>query len=143
MAKHGKKSKAPSFNHPLPLAKGTRSPRLKLSEQAAQQTKGTKAQSQELLYESVMKSGGDPFMQSLGMGVTTLTERVARRFRKKGHFLISTYEVFNQKQRNPFTRAGASPYQGEYPDEVIEIAFDPSKRRTRSRLQRFWDWLTG
>ena len=94
--------------------------------------------SHELLYESIMHSGGEPFGNALGPGVTTLTNKTVKRFRKRGHFLFSTYEAFDERRRNRFTRAGATTNQKEYTPEQIEYALDPSKRPKPKWWQRFF-----
>jgi|GEM_PF-4851477 len=98
-------------------------------------------QSSDLLYESMMKSGGQAFGQPYVIGTTSLTERVVRRHKQKGSFGYSTYEKMNYRRRNYFTRAGASRYQGEYPPHVIEWIKDPSKRPKKSLWTRFWDMV--
>ena len=83
--------------------------------------------SHELLYESIMTAGGEPFGSPLGPGTTTLTQKTVRRFRKRGHFFISTYEEYRPNRKNIFTRAGSSNMVKEYSPEAIEFAQDPSK----------------
>ena len=83
--------------------------------------------SHELLYESIMHAGGEPFGRPLGAGVTTLTKRTVRRFKKRGYFFISTYEDKNDARRNPFTKAGSSNMIQDYSDEAIAFAHDPTK----------------
>ena len=74
-----------------------------------------------------MHSGGEAFGNPLGPGVTTLTQKSVRRFRKRGHFFISTYETHETRRKNPFTRAGSSNMVREYTDDAIAYANDPSK----------------
>lgn len=88
-----------------------------------------------------MQSGGEPFGNSLGPGVTTLTARTVKRFKKRGHFFISTYEDFRDGRRNRFTKAGASARQTEYSPEVLEWIADPSKRPRQTFWQRLWKWI--
>ncbi len=74
-----------------------------------------------------MSSGGEAFGTPLGPGVTTLTQKSVRRFRKRGHFFISTYEEMNKRRKNPFTRSGASNMVQEYSEEAIAYANNPSQ----------------
>ena len=83
--------------------------------------------SHELLYESIMSGGGEAFGSPLGPGTTTLTKKSVRRFKKRGHFFISTYEDYDVRRKNPFTKAGSSNLVREYSDEAIAYAHDPTK----------------
>ncbi len=84
-----------------------------------------------------MQSGGIPFGKPLGVGTTSLTNKSVRRFKKRGHFFINTYEELDTRRRNPFTRAGAASNQKEFTPEQIELALDPSKRKKVSWWRRF------
>ncbi len=96
--------------------------------------------SHENLYESIMHSGGEPFGTPLGPGTTTLTRNTVRRFRKRGHFFISTYEELDARRKNRFTRSGATNMVQEYSPEAIEYALDPEKRK-RGFWKRLLAWL--
>lgn len=87
-----------------------------------------------------MQSGGEPFGNSLGPGVTTLTNRSVKRFKKRGYFYISTYENFAER-KNRFTRAGSAARQTDFPPEVLEWIADPSKRPKLTWWQRAWRWI--
>lgn len=70
--------------------------------------------SEELIYESMMRGGGEPFGSPFEVGVPTLTERVVKYFKQKGFFAFETFEKSRPKRRrNRFTRYGASRYFGE------------------------------
>ena len=88
-----------------------------------------------------MQSGGEPFGNALGPGITTLTNRSVKRFKKRGYFFISTYEELQTVRKNRFTRAGATSKQTDYPPEVLEWIADPSKRPRVTVWQRIWRWL--
>lgn len=74
-----------------------------------------------------MSSGGEAFGKPLGPGTTTLTSKSVKRFKKRGHFFISTFETFDDRRKNPFTRAGSSNMVREYTEDAIAFAQDPSK----------------
>jgi hypothetical protein len=71
--------------------------------------------SSELIYESVMKGGGEPFGEPYEVSAQTLTERIVRYFKQRGFF---AFEFFERRQRrklkNKFTKYGSAPYRGSY-----------------------------
>jgi len=75
--------------------------------------------SESLIYESVMRGGGEPFGAPFGPHVASLTERVVRFFRQRGFFGFDTLEK-PQPKRNRFTRYGAARYRGSYRAEPNE-----------------------
>lgn len=77
-------------------------------------SKNYQRKSNDLIYESVMRSGGEPFFEPLGVGVSSLTDRIVRFFKQRGFFSFETFESRRQKRRNKFTRYGAAPYRGSY-----------------------------
>jgi len=71
--------------------------------------------SEELLYEVVMKSGGEPFGAPFESGLMSLTSRIVRFFRQRSFFGFETLERMRPKNlQNKFTRYGASPYRGKH-----------------------------
>ncbi|OGQ77998.1 MAG: hypothetical protein A2289_21295 [Deltaproteobacteria bacterium RIFOXYA12_FULL_58_15] len=72
-------------------------------------------QSDDVIYESVMRGGGEPFGAPFDVGVGSLTEKIVRFFKQRGFFGFETLERPKRKNRiNRFTRYGASPYRGTY-----------------------------
>ena len=71
--------------------------------------------SQDLIYESIMRSGGEPFGTPFEVGLTSLTDKVVRFFKQRSFFGFETYERNRPKRmRNRFTRHGASRFFGAY-----------------------------
>ena len=65
--------------------------------------------SSELIYESVMRGGGEPFMAPFDVGTATLTDGIVKRFKLKGFFGFETVERTKvNRRRNKFTRYGAT-----------------------------------
>ncbi|MEO1174116.1 MAG: hypothetical protein AAFX94_19020 [Myxococcota bacterium] len=69
--------------------------------------------STDLIHESVMRGGGEPFGEPFSLGTPTLTERIVKFFSMKGFFGFETFEK-TDKRRNKFTRYGASKFRGSY-----------------------------
>lgn len=69
--------------------------------------------STELIHESIMRGGGEPFGEPFYVGPSTLTNRIVKWFKQRGFFGFETFEKTNRK-RNKFTRYGASRYRGPY-----------------------------
>ena len=68
----------------------------------------------ELLYEAIMKSGGEPFGTPFEVGIASLTERVVKFFRQKSFFGFETLERLRDRNlRNKFTRTAARNFKGE------------------------------
>jgi hypothetical protein len=64
-----------------------------------------------------------------------------RRFKKRGHFYISTYEEHAIAKKNPFTRSGASNRVRDFSDDEIERARDPEKYKPGFwRRVLYWLW---
>jgi hypothetical protein len=71
--------------------------------------------SKDLIYEMVMRGGGEPFGAPYEAGVSSLTDRVVRFFKQFGFFGFETLERPRRRnRRNKFTRYGASSYKGTY-----------------------------
>ena len=71
--------------------------------------------STELIYESVMRGGGEPFGPPFEIGVASLTEKIVRFFKQRSFFAFETLERARRKnQRNKFTRYGSAPFKGRY-----------------------------
>lgn len=71
------------------------------------------AASSELIRETIMRSGGEPFGRPYEMSLHSLTEKVVKLFRLKSFF---GFEIFEKPthRRNKFTRYGASRFFGRY-----------------------------
>jgi hypothetical protein len=71
--------------------------------------------SSDLIYEAIMRGGGEPFGAPYEIGVGSLTVRIVGFFRQKSFFAFETLERPRRKNaRNKFTRYGASPFLGRY-----------------------------
>ena len=71
--------------------------------------------SADLIYETIMRGGGEAFGAPFEVGVPTLTERVVAFFKQKGFFGFESFEGSRPKRRrNRFTRHGSSRYYGAY-----------------------------
>jgi hypothetical protein len=69
--------------------------------------------STDLIYEAVMRGGGEPFGAPFEAGVGSLTDRIVKLFRQKSFFGFETLDRPRRKNRgNRFTRYGASPFRG-------------------------------
>ena len=71
--------------------------------------------SRNLIYTTMMRSGGEPFGAPFEVGPPTLTERIVKYFRQKSFFGFETLEKLqNRGRRNKYTRHGAAPHRGPY-----------------------------
>jgi hypothetical protein len=71
--------------------------------------------SSDLIYDMVMRGGGEPFGAPFERGVSSLTEAIVKFFRQRGFFSFETLEGPRRSaRRNKFTRYGASAYRGPY-----------------------------
>ena len=71
--------------------------------------------SSELIYESIMKGGGEPFGEPYEVSAQSLTERIVRFFRQRGFFAFEFFERRRVRRRkNKFTKYGAAPFRGDY-----------------------------
>ena len=92
-----------------------------------------KRSSEDVIYESIMRSGGEPFGAPWDLGLSSLTERVVKLFRQRSFFRFETLERLKKKgSRNRFTRHGSSRYFGEYDRRAAraarELEADKKKR---------------
>ena len=72
--------------------------------------------SNDLIYESIMRGGGEPFGPPFEAGVPSLTEKIVKLFKQRSFFGFETLEKPRRKaRRNKFTRYGAAPYKGSHP----------------------------
>ncbi len=69
--------------------------------------------STDLIHESIMRGGGEPFGEPFYVGPSTLTNKIVAWFKQRGFFGFETFEK-TDKKRNKFTRYGASRYRGPY-----------------------------
>ena len=71
--------------------------------------------STDLIYESMMRGGGEPFGPPFELGVSTLTEKIVKFFKQRSFFGFETIEKARTRvRRNKFTRYGAAPFVGEH-----------------------------
>ncbi|MBC7792885.1 MAG: hypothetical protein H7Z43_04195 [Clostridia bacterium] len=71
--------------------------------------------SSDLIYESIMRGGGEPFGEPYEVSAQSLTEKIVRFFKQKGFFAFEYFEKRRRRQgRNKFTKYGASPFRGDY-----------------------------
>jgi hypothetical protein len=74
-----------------------------------------KRASADLIYDSVMRCGGEPFGAPFEAGLSSLTERIVKLFKLSGFFGFESMERLRAKnRRNKFTRHGAAPFLGEH-----------------------------
>lgn len=74
-----------------------------------------KQASQNLIYQSVMRAGGVPFLAPFEIGLSSLTERVVKFFKQKSFFGFETIERAKKSRAfNKFTRYGAARFRGRY-----------------------------
>lgn len=66
------------------------------------------------IYETMMRSGGEPFGAPFEVGVSSLTTKVVEFFRQAGFFGFETLErLMVRNRRNKFTRHGSAPFTGD------------------------------
>ena len=71
--------------------------------------------SHDLIYETVMRGGGEPFGEPFAAGTSSLTQKIVKLFKQRGFFRFETLEKPRPKRwKNKFTRYGAAPYRGDY-----------------------------
>ncbi len=75
-------------------------------------TKDHQRKSTDLIYEWVMRAGGEPFGRPFAAGVQSLTAKVVKLLKQRGFFGFETLEKASGKSRNKFTRHGAAPHRG-------------------------------
>jgi alpha-D-ribose 1-methylphosphonate 5-triphosphate synthase subunit PhnG len=89
--------------------------------------------SSELIYDAIMKAGGE--FEPFEIGTGTLTERVVKLFSQFGFFGFEWLEkrLRPRNQRNKFTRYGSAQFRGDYPQELIEKINELLRRRRQSK----------
>ncbi len=71
--------------------------------------------SSDLIYESIMRGGGEPFGEPYEVSAQTLTDRIVKFFRQKGFFGFEFFEKRRRRRyRNKFTKYGAAPFRGDH-----------------------------
>lgn len=69
--------------------------------------------SSDLIYECIMRGGGEPFGRPFDIGTSTLTEKTVKAFKQRSFFGFETLERPRKKRRkNPFTRYGSANHRG-------------------------------
>ena len=70
--------------------------------------------SNDLIHESIMRGGGEPFGAPFEMGVQSLTNKIVQFFKQRGFFGFEFLErPRSRRSRNKFTRYGAAPFKGD------------------------------
>lgn len=70
---------------------------------------------EDLIFESIMRGGGEPFGPPFEIGITTLTEKLVKFFKQRSFFAFETLDKPRSKNRiNRFTKYGASPFRGKH-----------------------------
>ena len=77
-------------------------------------SQGHQRKSSELIYESVMRGGGEPFGRPFEYGIGSLTDRIVRLLNVKSFFGFETLERPRRSRRNKFTRYGSANFRGRY-----------------------------
>jgi hypothetical protein len=71
--------------------------------------------SRDLIYEAMMRGGGEAFGAPYDLGVATLTQKIVAKLKQRGFFGFETLEKQPPRwHRNKFTRQGAAQYRGPY-----------------------------
>jgi len=71
--------------------------------------------SSDLIYESIMRGGGEPFGAPFEFGTQSLTQKIVEFLRQRGFFSFETLEKVNPRRRqNKFTRYGSTQFRGTY-----------------------------
>jgi len=74
-----------------------------------------KRESGDLIYESIMRGGGEPFGAPFEFGTQSLTRKIVEFLKQRGFFNFETIEKMKPQQRqNKFTRYGATTFRGTY-----------------------------
>ncbi len=76
---------------------------------------GSHRRSEDLIYESIMRGGGEPFGIPFEISIGSLTDKIVKFFRQRSFFGFEIFERSRPKRRhNKFTRYGASRFFGSY-----------------------------
>jgi hypothetical protein len=71
--------------------------------------------SKDLIYESIMRGGGEPFGAPFEFGTQSLTQRIVEFLKQRGFFSFETLEKIKPRNRqNKYTRYGATTFRGRY-----------------------------
>jgi len=74
-----------------------------------------KRESGDLIYESIMRGGGEPFGAPFEFGTQSLTRKIVEFLKQRGFFNFETIEKIKPRQRqNKFTRYGTTRFRGSY-----------------------------
>lgn len=87
-------------------------------------------QSDDLIYESMMRGGGEAFGAPYRLGLGSLTDKIVKFFKQRSFFGFETFEQAPDRQhKNKFTRYGASRHFGEYDLQAAGKAKRKKERR--------------
>ena len=68
-----------------------------------------------MIYESIMRGGGEPFGAPFEFGTQSLTRKIVEFLKQRGFFNFETIEKIKPRQRqNKFTRYGTTTFRGSY-----------------------------
>ena len=74
-----------------------------------------KRESGDLIYESIMRGGGEPFGAPFEFGTQSLTRKIVEFLKQRGFFNFETIEKMKpQHRQNKFTRYGSTTFRGTY-----------------------------
>jgi len=66
-----------------------------------------------MIYDSVMRAGGEPFGAPFANGLLSLTDRIVKLFKLKGFFGFETFERLRRgRRKNRFSRYGSANHLG-------------------------------
>jgi hypothetical protein len=72
--------------------------------------------STDLIYQTIMRGGGEPFGRPWEAAPTSLTEKIVKLFKQKGFFGFESMDKGAASAMNKFTRYAASRFFGKYRD---------------------------
>jgi hypothetical protein len=72
----------------------------------------TKQGSTDLIYETIMRGGGEPFGKPWEVSNSSLTEKLVKLLKQKGFFSWESLDRGAAASRNKFTRYGAARFFG-------------------------------
>ena len=71
--------------------------------------------SRDLIYQSIMRGGGEPFGAPFEFGTQSLTQKIVEFLKQRGFFNFETLEKIKPRNRqNKYTRYGSTTFRGRY-----------------------------
>jgi len=97
-------------------------------------TPGFHRRSEDLIYESIMRGGGEPFGTPFEVSIGSLTDKIVKFFRQRSFFGFEIFERSRPKRRhNKFTRYGASRFFGTYDATAAKRATDRLAKQKKAK----------